>query len=117
MYVNYTISPGSICIACYYITGNTKDKDKGCEVNLFDDVELQYVRRFTKITDEKAEGCINNISTGIYHIYIYNIGSINTYTSVDVEYYKVFIPSVFTSSPSMPLLTSTTPYTANVGGK
>lgn len=74
--MNYTITPGSLCLTCNFIINST---EVGCQIDLQNEegsIHHQLLR-----TGDIATGCVDNIG-GLYDVYVYDIEQYNLLSSI-----------------------------------
>ena len=72
--VDITSTSGEVCVVCKFSTHATA---VGCEIQLLQDNNIAWTMRFERDVNI-AEGCISNISSGYYDLYVYYIENDNT---------------------------------------
>ena len=104
--INITSTSGEVCVVCRFSTNAIA---VGCEIQLRNNNVTQTGRfgRDVKI----AEGCISNIITGYYDLYVYDVESDNTLSQLPaIIENQVFVDkqATITSSPTIGRSSTTT---------
>ena len=71
--INVTNTSGKVCVVCRFSTDTTA---VGCEIQLRNNI-MTLSRRFNRDVNV-AVGCISNIITGYYDLYVYDVENDNT---------------------------------------
>ena len=71
--INVTNTSGNVCVVCRFSTDTTA---VGCEIQLRNNI-MTLSRRFNRDVNV-AVGCISNIITGYYDLYVYDVENDNT---------------------------------------
>ena len=71
--IDITSTSGEVCVVCKFSTHATA---VGCELQLQNNI-MTLSRRFNRDVNI-AEGCISNINTGYYDLYVYDVENDNT---------------------------------------
>ena len=71
--IDITSTSGEVCVVCKFSTHATA---VGCEIQLQNNI-MTLSRRFNRDVNI-AEGCISNISSGYYDLYVYDVENDNT---------------------------------------
>ena len=72
--IDVTSTSGEVCVVCRFSINTTA---VGCEIQLRNNI-VTLSRRFNRDVNNIAEGCISNIITGYYHLYVYDVENDNT---------------------------------------
>ena len=62
---------GRVCLECLF---SSFSADSGCTVELMSSGSVQYTETLNR-NGSHAEGCIQDISTGLYNMHVYDAGS------------------------------------------
>ena len=65
--IDITSTSGEVCVVCKF---STHDTAVGCEIQL-QNITMTLSRRFDRDVNNIAEGCISNIISGYYDLYVY----------------------------------------------
>ena len=99
-------SNGRVCIECIFTLFST---DTGCTVELISSSNNYYTNTFTR-SSNTATGCINNVTTGLYTIRVYDQGS--TIIVYSMTGLNVTEPPVITITTTIIMTSTTTASTA-----
>ena len=69
-----TSTSGEVCLVCRFSTNTIA---VGCEIHLRNNT-MTLSRRFNRDVNNIAEGCISNVVTGYYNLYVYDVENDNT---------------------------------------
>ena len=69
-----TSTSGEVCVVCRFSTNTIA---VGCEIQLRNNT-MTLSRRFNRDVNNIAEGCISNVVTGYYDLYVYDVENDNT---------------------------------------
>ena len=72
--IDITSTSGEVCVVCRFSINTTV---VGCELQLRNST-MTLSRRFNRDVNNIAEGCISNIITGYYDLYVYDVENDNT---------------------------------------
>ena len=72
--IDITSTSGEVCVVCRFSINTTA---VGCELQLQNST-MTLSRRFNRDVNNIAEGCISNIITGYYDLYVYDVENDNT---------------------------------------
>ena len=72
--IDITSTSGEVCVVCTFSTHATA---VGCEIELQNNI-MTLSRRFNRDVNNIAEGCISNVVTGYYNLYVYDVENDNT---------------------------------------
>ena len=92
---------GRVCLECLFTSFST---DTGCTVELVSSGSVQYTETLNR-NGSHAEGCIKDISTGLYNMHVYAAGSnavaqivsavsVNNPVSCNIEVYSSLTETV-----------------------
>ena len=67
--IDITSTSGEVCVVCRFSLNSIA---VGCELQLRNNI-MTLSRRFNRDVNNIAEGCISNIITGYYDLYVYDV--------------------------------------------
>ena len=67
--IDITSTSGEVCVVCRFSINTIA---VGCELQLRNNI-MTLSRRFNRDVNNIAEGCISNIITGYYDLYVYDV--------------------------------------------
>ena len=67
--IDITSTSGEVCVVCRFSINTIA---VGCELQLRNNI-ITLSRRFNRDVNNIAEGCISNIITGYYDLYVYDV--------------------------------------------
>ena len=97
--INITSTSGEVCVVCRFSINTTA---VGCEIQLRNN-NVTQTGRFGR-DGNIAEGCISNIITGYYDLYVYDVENDNTLSQLPaIIKNQVFVDkqATITSSPTI----------------
>ena len=75
---------GRVCLECSFSSFST---DTGCIVELVSSGSVQYIETITRSSNSTAEGCVSDVTEGVYDVKVYDQSSselVNETTDVTV---------------------------------
>ena len=75
---------GRVCLECSFYSFST---DTGCTVELVSSGSVHYIETITRSSNSTAEGCISDVTEGVYDVKVYDQSSselVNETTDVTV---------------------------------
>ena len=74
--IDITSTSGEVCVVCRFSINTIAI---GCELQIFqNNIMILPAERFNRDVNNIAEGCISNIITGYYDLYVYDVENDNT---------------------------------------
>ena len=103
--IDITSTSGEVCVVCRFSINTIA---VGCEIELQNNNETQ-TGRFDRDVNNIAEGCISNIITGYYDLYVYDVENDNTLSKLPAFIKnQVFVDEQTTTTLSTTTTTTTT---------
>ena len=72
--IDITSTSGEVCVVCRFSINTTA---VGCEVHVLQNNNITQSERFNRDVNNIAEGCVSNITTGYYDLYVYDVENDN----------------------------------------
>ena len=103
--IDITSTNGEVCVVCRFSINTIA---VGCEIELQNNNETQK-GRFDRDVNNIAEGCISNVVTGYYDLYVYDVENDNTLSLLPaIIKNQVFVYKQTTTTSSTTATTTTT---------
>ena len=103
--INITSTSGEVCVVCRFSINTIA---VGCELQLRNNT-MTLSRRFNRDASNIAEGCISNIITGYYDLYVYDFENDNTLSQLPaIIKNQVFVDKQTTTISSISTVLSPT---------
>ena len=103
--IDITSTNGEVCVVCRFSINTIA---VGCEIELQNNNETQK-GRFDRDVNNIAEGCISNVVTGYYDLYVYDVENDNTLSQLPaIIKNQVFVDKQTTTTSSTTTTTTTT---------
>ena len=104
--IDITSTSGEVCVVCRFSTNTIA---VGCELQLRNS-NMTLSGRFNRDVNNIAEGCISNIITGYYDLYVYDVENDNTLSQLPA----IFKNQVFVDEQTTTTSTTTTTTTGSI---
>ena len=102
--IDITSTSGEVCVVCRFSINTIA---VGCEIQLQNST-ITLSRRFNRDVSNFAEGCISNIITGYYDLYVYDVENDNTLSQLPaIIKNQVFVDEQTTKLTSTTTTTTT----------
>ena len=102
--IDITSTSGEVCVVCRFSINTIA---VGCEIELLNNNITQTVR-FIIDVNNIAEGCISNIITGYYDLYVYDVENDNTLSQLPaIIKNQVFVDEQTTTTTTITSSTTT----------
>ena len=94
--IDITSTSGEVCVVCRF---SINTKAVGCEIHVLQNNNITLSGRFNRDVNNIAEGCVSNITTGYYDLYVYDVENDNTLSqSPAIIKNQVFVDEQATTS-------------------
>ena len=105
--IDITSTSGEVCVVCRFSTNTIA---VGCELQIFqNNIMILPAERFNRDVNNIAVGCISNIITGYYDLYVYDVENDNTLSQLPaIIKNDVFVDEQTTTTTTTTTITTTT---------
>ena len=102
--IDITSTSGEVCVVCRFSTNTIA---VGCELQLRNST-MTLSGRFDRDVNNIAEGCISNVFTGYYDLYVYDVENDNTLSQLPaIIKNQVFVDEQTTTTTSTTTVSTT----------